>query len=177
MAKFDKIKSVLGAVAPGLATALGGPLAGMAATAITHAITGNAASTEAQVEQAVLGAQNPQALVDLKKAEEAFQAQMAELGIDHEKIAEQDRESARAMQVQVKSAMPPLLAAVVIACCLVFEGYILSNGIPAGVDPVIVGRILGTLDSALMLILSYYFGSSAGSDRKTEIMAGTTEKK
>jgi hypothetical protein len=37
--------------------------------------------------------------------------------------------------------------------------------------------VLGTLDSALILILSYYFGSSAGSDRKTEILAGANQKK
>jgi hypothetical protein len=40
-------------------------------------------------------------------------------------------------------------------------------GQPKGIDGVVLGRILGTLDSALMLVLGYYFGSSAGSAEKT----------
>jgi hypothetical protein len=35
----------------------------------------------------------------------------------------------------------------------------------------LIARVLGTLDSALMLVLSYYFGSSAGSAEKNQIMA------
>ena len=36
--KFDSIKQIIGAVAPTMATALGGPLAGTAATAIANAL-------------------------------------------------------------------------------------------------------------------------------------------
>jgi hypothetical protein len=34
----------------------------------------------------------------------------------------------------------------------------------------LVGRVLGTLDAALMCVLYYYFGSSAGSAQKNQIM-------
>lgn len=53
------------------------------------------------------------------------------------------------------------------------EGLFLHFGIPSGMDGVVVGRILGTMDSSLMLVLSYYFGSSSGSDRKNILLANS----
>jgi hypothetical protein len=34
----------------------------------------------------------------------------------------------------------------------------------------LVARVLGTLDGALMLVLSYYFGSSSGSQAKDDLL-------
>ena len=63
------------------------------------------------------------------------------------------------------------LSTVIITFCLGAELAILFFGYPATVPEIIVGRVLGTLDAAAMLVLSYHYGSSAGSARKSELMA------
>ena len=51
------------------------------------------------------------------------------------------------------------------------EGRIFFHGMPPGLDGVVVGRILGTMDSALMLVLAFYFGSNVGAARDRELLA------
>ncbi len=82
-----------------------------------------------------------------------------------------DRVSARNMAVQTRDIWTPrCIAALVIIGAFLGEGFALSHVIPAGSE-VLAGRVLGTLDSALLAVLYYYFGGSAGSDRKTELLA------
>lgn len=48
------------------------------------------------------------------------------------------------------------------------EGYLLTTGFPVEMrHPELVGRLLGTLDAAMLAALYYIFGSSAGSVRLT----------
>jgi len=83
-----------------------------------------------------------------------------------------DRVSARNMAVQTRDIWTPrIIAALVIVGAFLGEGFALTHMIPAGSE-VLAGRVLGTLDSALLAVLYYYFGGSAGSDRKTELLAG-----
>lgn len=69
----------------------------------------------------------------------------------------------------------PVLAGLV---CLAFgyaEYWVFSNAIgeTTKMDPgmsVLIGRVLGTVDAAFMLLLSFRWGTSKGSERKTELM-------
>jgi hypothetical protein len=46
------------------------------------------------------------------------------------------------------------------------EGYLLTAGFPKEMKmPELIGRLLGTLDAAMLAALYYIFGSSAGSMR------------
>jgi len=82
-----------------------------------------------------------------------------------------DRGSARNMAVQTHDIWTPRAIAVLVVLGAFFgEGFALTHAIPAGSE-VLAGRVLGTLDSALLAVLYYYFGGSAGSDRKTELLA------
>lgn|SRR5690242_10691529 len=180
MTKLEKIKSVLGTVAPSIASALGGPLAAVAVGSLSKALLGDPAvgqDSPDKLEAAVLTANNPDVLLKLKQAENEFQLAMQTHGVDLEKIAQADRDSARQRQVALKDQAPTILGYVVVALAVSLEAFVLLHGVPSSTDPVIVGRILGTLDAALTLVLSYYFGSSAGSDRKTELLAGSSPKK
>ena len=67
----DKAQATIKAVAPGLATALGGPLAGAAAGALVSALGGDEKAAEA-----ALIAQNPETLLALRKAENDFAVRM-----------------------------------------------------------------------------------------------------
>ena len=160
------------------AASLGGPLGVMAATVVGKAIGADKppAGTTDGIAGAIAGAMaDPAQRAALVKAEQDFQLQMAELGYkDSEELAATaaaDRASARNREIQVRDWTPRIMAFIVVTLCFAGEGLYFRYGAPANASPELIGRILGTLDSALILVLSYYFGSSAGSDRKTEIMA------
>lgn len=170
MAKFDW-KKIVGTVAPTLATALGGPLAGVAVKTIATQILGKSDATEEEVEAAVLGA-DPQTLIRLKELDHEFKTTMVNAGIKLEEIAAADRNSARQREVSTGDSWTPrILAAFVVGLTIILEGYVMLNGLPATANEVIVGRILGTLDTAAMMVLAYYFGSSASSRSKDETIS------
>lgn len=86
-------KSIVGTVAPAIATALGGPLAGLGVAAVGKALGLGDGASEDEVSAAVLKA-SPEQLLSVKKAELEFTARMKELDVDLERIAVADRHSA-----------------------------------------------------------------------------------
>lgn len=164
----EKALQVLRTVAPTLALAAGGPFGPLAAAAI-HAALGTDPSDPKAAEAALLNA-TPDQLLALKKAEQDFLVRMKELGIEEKHLAYEDTANARQREMSVKDMTPRIIAYLVIVLVLVAEGSMFFQGQPKGVDGVVLGRILGTLDSALMLVLGYYFGSSAGQDRNTDAL-------
>lgn len=160
------------------AASLGGPLGTMAAAMVGKAIGADKApaGTADGISAAIASAlASPEQRAALLKAEEDFQLQMQELGYKHaedlEEIAAKDRDSARNREIQVKDWTPRILAFVVVVLCFMGEGWYFTHGAPSNASGELIGRILGTLDSALILVLSYYFGSSSGSASKDATIA------
>ena len=60
------------------------------------------------------------------------------------------------------------LSLFVLFACFLGEGWALMNVIPAD-SQMVTGRILGTLDSALMVVITYWLGSSSDSSTKDKI--------
>ena len=87
-------KDIVSTVAPAIATALGGPLAGLGVAAVGKALGLGDGAGEEDVAAAVLKA-SPEQLLSVKKAELEFTARMKELDVDLERIAVADRQSAR----------------------------------------------------------------------------------
>lgn len=63
------------------------------------------------------------------------------------------------------------LSVLIICVTLYLEGKLLLGGMQSSADPIAVGRILGTLDSALLLVLGFWFGKNSGTARTTELLA------
>lgn len=162
----EKARDVIAAIAPTLGTALGGPLGALAGTMLSTALGGDSKAAET----AILSG-NPDALLKIKQAEMDFKAKIAELGVEEDKLHFDDVSNARNREVTVKDSTPRYLAYGIVVLVVVLEGLLLFHGQPVLVDGVVLGRIMGTLDSALMLVLSYYFGSSASSQGKTDALA------
>lgn len=164
---MDKILNLVRTVAPSIASAVGGPLAGMATKAISEALLGKPDGTEAELLQAAERA-TPEQLLALKKAENDFAVQMRELDIDLERIANDDRNSARNREVKTKDWTPRILAALITLGYFGALFYMLSNGLPqhGGSEAMLV--MLGTLGTAWGGVVAYYFGSSAGSREKND---------
>lgn len=171
---FKEAGGLLATVAPTVASAFGGPLAGMATQKLIGALGLDADVSKEELERAILGA-TPEQLLAIKKAEQEFIVDMKKLDIDLERIASADRDSARKREIEVKDNTPKMLAGVIVGLYVFVQYFILTHT----VDPTMkdfVLRSLGMLDAALGLVLGYYFGSSAGSRAKDQIRAAEQEK-
>ena len=157
-------------IAPGIATALGGPLAGLAVTAISKALGIDEKDVQSTIESSKLSAEQ---LASLKQAEIELQAKAQELGLDFEKLATDDRKSARDMQISTKSLVPALLSILIVVAWALIQYFLLTHIIAQEMRE-LVARVLGTLDGALMLVLSFYVGSSSSSQNKDELLHRST---
>ena len=152
---MDELLSLLKGVAPALATAVAGPLGGAAVSAIAGKF-GVADSVEA-VAKAIAG--DPQAAQKL-----------ADLELEYAKLDSADRDSARKRELEIATSasapwyskiVTPLLAMGVFLLWAAINFTMLTNAVPIPTEMrEIVIRMLGSLDAATMLILSYYFGNS-----------------
>lgn len=161
-------KDVVSKLAPLLGTALGGPLGGMAAATVSQALLGRQDAGEDELAAAVAGA-GPEQLAALKQAEQDFKARMAELGLKAEDIAAQDRASARQRETTLKDWTPRLLALAITVGFFGLLGTMLGHDIPEG-NRQVLDIMIGALGTAWTGVVTYYFGSSAGSARKTEML-------
>ena len=105
---MDLLK-IVGAVAPTIATAIGGPLGGMAMKVVAEVLGLPADSSEKDVSRAMAAA-TPDQLLALKQADQDFAVRMRELDIDLEKIAASDRDSARRRAALTVSCVPAAYA-------------------------------------------------------------------
>lgn len=162
-------------IAPWIATALGGPMAGSAVTWAEKAL-GVAPGTfknGQDILNAVAGG-TPEQRLAFKQADNDFALHMQQLGFQDvetlAKIAEDDRDSARKREIAVKDWTPKVLAYGVTIGFFAILGFMLAHALPDGAkDPLLI--MLGALQSAWVGVITYYFGSSSGSDRKTELLA------
>jgi hypothetical protein len=153
-------------IAPTIATALGGPLAGMAVSAISKAIGVEPDQVQDMISSNKLSAEQ---IAQVKLAEIELQKQAQELGLNFEKLEVEDRKSARDMQATTRSMMPPLLAGAVTIGFFSIMVMMFFNKIDSA-NPAIL-MMLGSLGTAWTGIIAYYFGSSAGSQAKTDLLS------
>lgn len=170
------LSDILGKAAPWLAAAAAGPagLAGMAIKTVAEAM-GAGTDDAGDLAAAVAGA-TPEQVQALKRAEMDFKARMQDLGFkqirDLEAIAAADRASAREREIKAGDSWTPRLLAVLVVAAWVSVQWFLLNNIVPGEMRELVARVLGTLDTALIMVLAYYFGSSAGSAAKNQMLKG-----
>jgi hypothetical protein len=166
----EKAKQIIAAIAPTAGAMFGGPLGGLAGNIIAQKLGADqTANPEKAVEEMVLG-QQPEIVAQLRQAELDLQKHLADNDIDLERIAAEDRASARAREIAVQDHTPAILAYSVTVGFFATLGFLLWHGKPeAGGDALLV--MLGALGGAWAAIVSYYFGSSAGSKDKTAALA------
>lgn len=158
-------KNIVGTVAPSIATALGGPLAGLAVSAIAGALGLGDGASEEQVAAAV-GRATPEQLLALKKAEQEFAVKMRELDVDLERIAVSDRSSARRRESALGDGWyVKTLASMLIGGFLSMAWAVLTGKVIP--DSTLAGTIIGYLSAKAEQVVAYYFGSSSGSTAKS----------
>ena len=160
-------------VAPTIATALGGPLAGLAVTAISKVLGVDEKDVQGVIDNGKMSADQ---IAQIKIAEIEFQKSTQELGLNFETLAVDDRKSARDMQISTHSFVPAILSVLVVTAWGIIQYFLLTHVIATEMREIII-RILGTLDAALMLVLSFYFGSSSGSQAKDKMIYNSMPSK
>jgi len=153
-------------IAPTIATALGGPLAGMAVAAVSKALGCDPDEVQNVISSGKLTAEQ---VASIQLAELELKKQAQSMGLDFAKLTVEDRKSAREMQIATKSMLVPSLAILIVSA---FIGVVIATlGGFAVVDSVLAGTLIGYLSAKAEQVVNFYFGSSAGSKEKTELLA------
>ncbi|WP_392394483.1 hypothetical protein [Paraburkholderia caledonica] len=176
---WSKVASNIGSSAPLLAGLVGGPI-GVGVTAAA-AIISHALGTPSDPGVVELALNDPSALEKVRQAENANSLQLQQLMVtaaqaslahesDMARIQAADRADARAMGVSTKDWVPKVLAMAVTAG---FFGILLLMAFQPlpGTNKDLVNVVVGALGTAWISIIGYYFGTSVGSMRKTELLA------
>jgi hypothetical protein len=163
-----EILGLIGSVAPTIATALGGPLAGMADRAICGALGLATDAKPAEITTA-LAAATPDQMLALKNADNAFAAQMKQLDVDLARVDAGDRASARAREVSVHDSTPAVLAYGLTVGFFGLVWLMVFHSVPVE-NASAVNILLGTLGTAWIAAMSYYFGSTSGSRTKDAML-------
>lgn len=186
---WQDVKKVLKSVAPIAASLIGSPVAGLAVAAIGEAI-GMEKPTQERITAAVQsGSLTMEQLAAVRQADAALQIRLAELGLDAKKI---EAETEKAYLADVQDArkahagdrgvfilgiaiLVTFLLDMLATFWLVYS--ILTGGLQikdVGIVAAVFG-ILGTLNGYVAAnaqqVISYYFGSSRGSQEKSTAMS------
>lgn len=162
---MNDLISMVSKFAPAIGTALGGPLGGMAVSALASRF--NVADDVAAVTKAIMA--DPEAEAKIKQLEhDKFKAILAD------KNSAREREMAIASSANApllnKIVTPALALGVTGLSFVLFAVLIFVEVKPEAKDILIY--ILGVLSAAVTQILSYYFGSSVGSKDKGDQLRG-----
>lgn len=157
--KFGLIKNVVGAIAPTLGSALGGPLGGQAASVVAKVL---GCDPEPKAINNAIQSATPEQMLELKKAEQSFELQMKELEVDVFKLETQDKQDAR-------SRFSKDWTARIIGIAMVggFLGYIFLVTLqpPEQNSEALINLVLGYLGGLASAVISFYFGASNSPDK------------
>ncbi|ADG20855.1 hypothetical protein [Paraburkholderia atlantica] len=176
---WSKVASTISGTAPLLAGLIGGPVGlgvTAASTILSHVL--GTANDPTSVSAAL---EDPAALDKVRQAESANAIQLQQLAVTaaqaqltHEielaRVEAADRADARAKEEKTGDWVPKALA---MAVTVGFFGMLILmavHGLPDK-NRDLINVILGSLGTAWVSIIGYYFGTSAGSARKTELLA------
>ncbi|MEM0953317.1 MAG: hypothetical protein AAGI24_04175 [Pseudomonadota bacterium] len=160
-------KSTLAAVAPTIATALGGPFAGVAVKTAARALgIDDKDCSEAMIQTAVMTGDST-VLLQLKQAEQEFDAEMKRLEVDLARIHATDRSSARQLGI-ARGLVPQTVLSAIFVCGFVYVLGLLFAG-KGAIDTEMMQPamyVLGILSAGIIQIMNFWFGSSSGSKEK-----------
>ncbi len=146
---------------------------------VVQTVTGT--TDDAVAEQVVARDPTVAAQLRVQLAQLAAQQEQAARQADLDALKAQigDVQNARAQTValaQAKSAVawaPPIVSIVVLATFGLVMWAALTRALPAGSET-ILNMLLGTLAAMATSVVGYWVGSSAGSERKTDLLYNST---
>lgn len=154
-------------IAPTIATALGGPFAGLAANVLAKATGLN----PDQLDDAI-AAGDPEVFAKMQMAEQQFLIEMEALKIEKEQLVYEDIADARAMRVATKDWTPGILTGIALTFFFTLSFAVLYNlEIIQGDNKDFAFYLFGVASGWVTQGMSFFLGSSKGSQRKTDLLA------
>jgi len=156
---MNKLKNILGSLAPTLGAALGGPIGGQAGEILSKVL--GVSNNPKSLEQAIQNMTAEQ-MIELKKAEKDFEVQMKELEVDVFALEVQDKQDARG-----KFSRDWTARIMGIATVGGFLGYIFLVTLqpPEQNSEALINLVLGYLGGLASAVISFYFGASNTPDK------------
>jgi len=156
---MNKLKNILGTLAPTLGAAIGGPIGGQAGQILSSVL--GVPNNPKSIEKAVSNMTSEQ-MIELKKAEKDFELQMKELEVDVFELEVQDKQDARG-----KFSKDWTARIMGIATLGGFLGYIFLVTIqpPEQNSEALINLVLGYLGGLASAVISFYFGASNTPDK------------
>ena len=164
----DWIKTLV----PLIGTALGGPLGGAAAAFVADKLGLESKTLESVTEVLNSGKLTPDQISAIKLAEIDFQKFLETNKIKLEEVAAGDRNSAREMLKATRSYVPATLTFVITAGYFVTLIGMMTKYF-AVADSQVMLIMLGQLGTAWGVAIAFWFGTTAGSKDKTDILANS----
>lgn len=87
----------------------------------------------------------------------------------------QDRKSARDLATARGTEIQAILSFLIVIGFFGTLGWAISGRIPASVDNMYVGALLGTLGTMTVQVINFWFGSSKGSAMKNELLTKASQ--
>jgi len=156
---LKNVKNIIGAVAPTIGTALGGPMGSMAANMVADAL--GCEPEPKKIEQAIQAA-TPEQLAELKKIDKDFEVRMKELDVDLYALETADIQDARGKFS--KDWTSRIMGLTVVGG---FMGYIFLITVqpPEQNSEALINLVLGYLGGLASAVISFYFGASNTKDK------------
>lgn len=162
----------IAAVAPTIATALGGP-AGVivgGAVKVLSSFLGLGDDATPENVQAELAKLTPDQYVKLREQDTQFKQSLMDAGVKLEEIAMQDRDSARKNQAATQSKTPDVLMFVLTVGFFGLLALMWWRPPPPECKDMLMVMV-GTLGTAWTAGVTFFYGSSKGSDSLKSIIA------
>ena len=162
-------------IAPTIASALLGPLGGVAVAGLGK-ILGLDSATTATVTKAISdGKLTPEQLTEIKKMELEYKDSEQQLGFKYSELEFKNTQGAREMQMAAPSWVPAALSVIIVI------GYFsILLGMMYGVlhvsDNQYLLILIGALATAFGGVLNFWLGSSHGSQNKDQLLAQAQPK-
>jgi hypothetical protein len=146
-------------ILPTIGSLLGGPIGGVAVTAVAEALGLSDKSKDAVQKALSSGNLSAEQMAALQAADLQLKTKMAEMGIKAEELQQLDRAGARQMQTQTGSWVPPALA-----CAITIGFFSILLGLMTGDlklwDNSGLTLLIGSLSTSWAAVVSFYYGAS-----------------
>lgn len=162
-------------LAPTLASALLGPLGGVAVAAIGKIIGVDSATVNTVTKAFEDGKITPEHLAAIKELELQYQNEEKERGFRYADLEFKDRDSARQMQISTQSNTPTVLTYMVTAGFFGILGWMMHDNSVVDSPPIMI--MLGSLGTAWTGCISFWFGTTSNSQNKDRLLANSSPAK
>ena len=167
----DVVAGLFKTLAPTVASALLGPMGGVAVAAITKILGIGDGKVESISKAFNDGKITPDQLAEIKKLELQYQAEELERGFKYEELIYKDRGSARDMQIATKSVVPAALTFVVTVGFFGILMWMMIDDTVKDSPPLLI--MLGQLSAGWAAVIAFWFGSTQGSHQKDVMLANS----